>query len=159
MKTRIVFILLITSFLFLSAYNRDQVSRYAHRYTRLTEGKDYAVNIPPDSMFFNVNPFIISLEGGSGYHPDADCAHFVSQCLQAGGIPMYENNYSDNVNYLGCVGCKGLNNFSDNFADSLGMTFHDDFWLTEVIDPVFENEHFTTTNYDMFFYVVGAEKV
>ena len=154
MKTRILFILLLASFIFLSAYERDQVSHYAHRYTRLTEGKCEAVNIFPDSIYYNVNPFIISLEGGSGYHPIADCAHFVSQCLQAGGIQMYENNYSDNPDFLGCVGCRGLNiQAKNNFADSLRMTFHDSLWITEVIEPNFENDHYTSTNYDIFFYV------
>ncbi|MDP8202667.1 MAG: amidase domain-containing protein [Candidatus Tenebribacter burtonii] len=151
MKTKILLILLLASFIFLSAYERNQVSRYAHRYTRLTEGKCEAVNIFPDSMFYNVNPFIISLEGGSGYHPIADCAHFVSQCLQAGGIQMYENNYSDNPDYLGCVGCKGLNiQAKNNFADSLRMTFHDNFWLEEIIEPVIETDHPYTSGFYSF---------
>lgn len=158
MKTKIIFLLLLASFIFLSAYEREQVERYAHRYTRLTEG--YTNGYSPDSLWWNVNPFIYKLEldngvhaDTAGYHDGADCAHFVSQCLQAGGIPMYENNYNDNPKYLGCVSCKNLKLFSDNFADSLRMTFRDSLWITEVIEPNFENEHYTDTNYDIFFYV------
>ncbi|MCK4653058.1 MAG: hypothetical protein KAU01_01275, partial [Candidatus Cloacimonetes bacterium] len=139
-------ILLLASFIFLSAYERDQVSRYAHRYTRLTEGKNYAVNISPDSMYYNVNPFIISLEGGTGYHPDADCAHFVSQCLQAGGIPMYEDGYNDNSSYLGIVNCKNLHTLADSLfpvrEDWYHTTFQDSFWMEETLDPFLESNHF-----------------
>ena len=159
MKTKILLILLFISVVFLSAYERDQVSRYAHRYTRLTE--DANVGINPDSLIWhNVNPFIYQLErqkGASinlaGYWDGADCAHFVSQCMQAGGIPMHENGYYDNSNFLGYVNCKNLHNFSDTIADSLRMTFHDSLWITEVIEPNFENVHNTSTNYDRFFHV------
>ena len=38
MKTKIIIILLLVTITSLSAYDRVQAARYAHRYTRLTEG-------------------------------------------------------------------------------------------------------------------------
>lgn len=158
MKSKILIILLLVFFNFLLSYDREQASRYAHRYTILTEGDSLGYN--PDSLlWYNVNPFIYTLERQNnapahlaGYYDRADCSHFVSQCLQAGGIAMYESGYN-NFPYLGAINCKNLHLFSEHFADSLGMTFHSNFWLEEVIEPVFENNHFTDNNYDAFFFV------
>ena len=151
MKTKIIFLLLLASFIFLSAYEREQVSRYAHRYTRLTEGFDYGYS--PDSLWWNVNPFIYDLEVSkganayteAGYYDGADCAHFVSQNLQTGGIPMYENGYYDNPHFLGYINCKNLHNFAvdhlNRREDNFFMTFQNNFWMDEIIDPVIESEH------------------
>jgi hypothetical protein len=145
MKENLILLFLLVTVTLFSTYNREQVARYAHRYTRLTEGKTYAVNIFPDSMYFNVNPFIISLENGTGYINGNDCAHFVSQCLQAGGIPMYEDNHSDNANYLGYVAARNLHNFAvaQNTSQTFypRVTFKEDFFMYEELSPHIESSH------------------
>lgn len=151
MKTKIIFLLLLASFIFLSAYEREQVSRYAHRYTRLTEGYSYGYS--PDSLWWNVNPFIYDLEVDNGAHADtagyydeADCSHFVSQCLQAGGIPIYEDGHND-LPYLGAINCKNLHLIATELfpvtrEDWYHTTFRESLWIEEVINPVIESSHF-----------------
>ena len=143
MRTKIIFILLLASFIFLSAYEREQVSRYAHRYTRLTEGDSLGYN--PDSLLWhNVNPFIYNLERQNnapatlaGYIDEADCSHFVSQCLQAGGIPIYEGDHND-LPYLGAINCKNLHLIAlDIFPvtreDWYHTTFRESLWIDEIV--------------------------
>ena len=57
MRTKIIFILLLASFIFLSAYEREQVSRYAHRYTRLTEGATFSLSQCIILYNFNIKKF------------------------------------------------------------------------------------------------------
>ena len=59
MKIKIIFLLLFASFLFLSAYEREQVSRYAHRYTRLTEGDSLSLSQSIILYNFNIQNFSV----------------------------------------------------------------------------------------------------
>ena len=152
MKTKIIIILLLVTITFLSAYDRDQAARYAHRYTRLTNNNTTGYD-PENDIWWNVNPFIYELETSlgapdslAGYWDGADCSHFASQCLQAGGIKMYEGNHSDNSHYLGYVAAKNLNIFAKDYfpvrEDWNHSVFLSSFWIEEVIDPVIESSHF-----------------
>jgi hypothetical protein len=61
MKTKIIFLLLLASFIFLSAYEREQVSRYAHRYTRLTEGDSSSLS--QGIILYNFNIQNLNVDG------------------------------------------------------------------------------------------------
>ena len=156
----IITLLIIIISLSAFAYNNDQAARYARRYTRLTndynEGHD-----PEHDIWWNVNPFIYEMEreqGASsehaGYRDGADCAHFVSQCLQAGYIPMFENNYSDHNLFLGYLNCKNLHNLAkDTLAvreDDFHVTFKENFVLKERFVPIIETDHPYSGDYHFF---------
>ena len=162
MKKILIITLLLSTIIFLysASYQRDQVAKYAKRYTSLTSGQHqgYAPDYAPDSLWWNVNPFIYYLEKDSGapennagYIDGTDCAHFVSQCLQAGYIPMYEESYSDDPNYLGYVNAKNLNLFAVNILNTATRDSREDYnycvfypdsiYLEEVFNPPLESAH------------------
>ncbi len=143
-------VLLMTIQSIILAYNYEQAIRFSDKYSSRSEGSTVGIGEP---YWYNISKFIYSQElptaghDNAGYIDGADCAHFVSQCLEAGGIPISED-YLGNYNYLYFfINTDPMHTYFTNQGISIGYISTE--WTTEDIWPYIETDH----PYDNFEYI------
>jgi hypothetical protein len=156
-KMIISYLFIIYTINCLAWLNVDQMDRYAEKYAGRSNGATSGI------QWDNMSKFIYDVEdnlGASypGYIDGADCAHFVSQCLEAGGICVSEDQLGGTYNYMDFfINTDPMYDYFTNQNCSLG--YIQSWWSTESIWPYIESSHpYSNNTYDWipFYCPAGA---
>ncbi|MBC8415646.1 MAG: T9SS type A sorting domain-containing protein [Candidatus Cloacimonetes bacterium] len=140
-KYLITFTLLTYSIICYS-YNIEQAIRFSDKYSSRSEGSTIGIG---DPYWHNISKFIYREElptAGpyyAGYIDGDDCAHFVSQCLEAGGIPISEDYLGDDDYLYFFINTDPMHTYFTN--QGISIEYISTEWTTEDIWPNIESLH------------------
>ncbi len=136
--------------------NVDQMDRYAEKYAGRSIGANEGI------QWDNISKFIYNHEDptgnptNAGYIDGNDCTHFVSQCLEAGGVPISEDQLTGSssayMNFF--ILSDNMRSYFINQGWSQGYTAS--WWNWETISPTFQSTNHPYYNNEEYWFDLYA---